>query len=161
MDSADEKKISLLEEIKIQTKVIMPILNELRVELGKEKADNLTAKALRLFVRNVYLQIGERKSGNPFEKWKKVWDELRPRIGDNVEREFLKNDSSTKDYNVNRCKFAEYFKEINEPELGKILMCDFDYYIAEVGKPVVELTRTQTIMEGADHCDFRYCFNKK
>jgi hypothetical protein len=59
------------------------------------------------------------------------------------------------------CKFAEFFKELGEPELGMIMMCDFDYYLAEIGEPFVELTRTQTIMEGASYCDFCYRFNKK
>jgi hypothetical protein len=158
MDSTDEKKIPLFDEIKIQTKVILTILNALRAELGKEKADALIGNALRSHVRNVYHQIGERKSGNPYERWEKVWDELRPRIGENVEREFIKNDSNAREYNVKRCRFAEYFKELNEPELGTILMCDFDFYIAEIGEPFVELTRTRTIMEGADHCDFCYRF---
>ncbi|RPH47517.1 MAG: hypothetical protein EHM85_19675 [Desulfobacteraceae bacterium] len=160
MDSTDVKNIPLFDEIKIQTKVILPILNALRAELGKEKADTLICNALRPHVRDVYHQIGERKSGTPHEKWEQVWDEVRPRIGENVERDFIKNDSNGREYNVKRCRFAEYFKELNEPELGTILMCDFDYYIAEIGDPIVELTRTQTIMEGADHCDFCYRFNK-
>lgn len=161
MDSTDEKNIPLLDEIKIQTKVIVTILKVLRAELGKEKADVLIGNALRSYVRDVYHEIGERKSGNPYEKWEAVWDELRPRIGENVEREYMKNDSNGREYNVNRCGFAEYFKELNEPELGMILMCDFDFYIAEIGEPVVELTRTQTIMEGADRCDFCYRFHKQ
>ena len=161
MDSTDENRIPLLDEIKIQTKVIKPILDALRVEMGKEKADTLIGNALRTHVRNVYHQIGERKSGNPYEKWEKVWDELRPRIGENVEREIIINDRNAREYNVRRCRFAEYFKELGEPELGIIMMCDFDYYIAEIGQPVVELTRTQTIMEGADYCDFCYRFKKK
>ena len=160
MDSTDEKKIPLLDEIKIQTKVIKTILDALRVELGKEKADTLIGNALRTYVCNVYHKIGERKSGNPYEKWEKVWEELRPRIGENVEREFIINDSNAREYNVKRCRFAEFFKELGEPELGTIMMCDFDFYIAEIGEPIVELTRTQTIMEGADYCDFRYRFKK-
>ena len=156
----NKKEIPLLDEIKLQTDVIIPILNTLRKELGKEKADKLICDALRPHVRSVYHKIGEQKSGTPFEKWEKVWAEIRPRIGDNVEREYLKNDEYSRNYNVHRCKFAEFFKELGEPELGMILMCDFDYYIAEIGSPVVELTRTQTIMEGADHCDFCYRFKK-
>ena len=92
MDSTDEHKIPLLDEIKIQTKVILTILNALRTELGKEKADALIGNALRDHVSDVYHRLGERKSGNPYAKWEKVWDDLRPRIGDNVEREFIKND---------------------------------------------------------------------
>lgn len=161
MDITNENKIPLFDEIKIQTEVIMPILHTLRTELGKEKADALIAKALRPYIRSVYHRIGKRQTGTPFEKWEKVWNEIRPRIGSNVERDFKKNDTDGREYNVRRCKFAEYFKEAGEPELGMILMCDFDYYIAETGEPDVELTRTQTIMEGADHCDFCYRFKRR
>ncbi len=161
MDLTDENKLPLLDEIKVQTKVIKTILDALRAELGKEKADALIYNALRPHIRDVYHKIGKRKSGNPYEKWEKVWEEIRPRIGENVEREFVINDSNACEYNVRKCKFAEFFKEIGEPELGMIMMCDFDYYIAEIGKPVVELTRTQTLMEGADYCDFRYRFLHK
>jgi hypothetical protein len=156
----NKNEIPLLEEIKIQTDVIMPILKTLRTELGKEKADLLISKALRPHIRSVYQKIGDRKEGTPFEKWEQVWSEIRPRIGDNVEREYIKNDENGRDYNVKRCRFAEFFKDLGEPELGMILMCDFDYYIAEVGKPVVELKRTQTIMEGEEQCDFYYRFKK-
>ena len=150
----------LLEEIKTQTKILLPILKVLREEFGDAKTLSIMKKALCPHIREVYLSIGERKTGNSFEKWNKTWDEIRPRIGENVEREFIVNNNKKKDYNVKKCKFAEYFREINEPELGKILMCDFDYYVAEIGKPVVELTRTKTLMDGDDQCDFRYVFNQ-
>ena len=151
----------LLEEIKTQTKILLPIIKVLREEFGDEKASLIIKKALCPHIREVYLEIGERKTGKPFEKWNKTWDEIRPRIGDNVEREIIVNDNMKKEYNVKKCKFAEYFKEINEPELGKILMCDFDYYVAEIGKPVVELIRTKTLMDGDDQCDFRYTFKSE
>lgn len=76
------------------------------------------------------------------------------------ERELLRDDNDARDYNVKRCGFAEFFKALGEPELGALLVCDFDYYVAEVGAPTVELTRTQTIMEGAPYCDFRYRFKR-
>jgi len=160
MSTPAVRPISLFEEVKIQTQVLVPLLRTLRKEMGKDKADALVAQALRDWVRAVYLQIGERKSGAPREKWEGVWDELRPRIGDAVERELLRNDDDARDYNVNRCNFAEFFKALGEPDLGALLVCDFDYYIAEVGAPVLELTRTQTIMKGAAYCDFRYRFKR-
>ena len=160
MNNNNEKMIPLFDEVKLQAQILVPIINELRIELGKKKADVLIGKAIRPYVRSVYHKIGEQKSGKPLEKWEKVWDEIRPRIGNDVEREYIRNDDSAREYNVNRCRFAEFFKEIGEPELGTMLMCDFDYYIAEIGAPSVELTRTQTIMEGADHCDFCYAFKR-
>ena len=159
MSLENESQVSIFDEIKIQTQVILPILNSLRAEIGKEKADKIVFDTLKVIIRRKYHEIGKRKSGNPYEKWVQTWDEVRPRIGDNVERDFIKNDSTGRIYNVTRCKFAEYFKEINEPELGMRLMCDFDQYIAEIGEPIVKFTRTKTIMEGGNTCDFCYVFN--
>ncbi len=161
MVEPDEQHIPLFDEVKLQAQVLVPVLHALRKELGREKADALFGQALRAHVRATYLGLGENIPGGPREKWEKVWDGLRPRIGDDVEREFLKNDDDGREYNVTRCRFAEFFRALGEPELGTILLCDFDHYIAETGAPVVELTRTQTLMEGADHCDFCYRFRKE
>jgi hypothetical protein len=159
MNNNEENEIPLFEEIRIQVEILMPILSTLKIEFGEEKAYSIIRKALCPHIRGVYHNIGKRKFGNPFKKWNDVWDEIRPRIGQNVERDFIINDNNSRQYDVKGCKFADYFRKIKEPELGKILMCDFDYYIAEIGEPIVHLTRTKTIMEGADCCDFRYTFN--
>ena len=58
---------------------------------------------------------------------------------------------------ITGCRYAEFFQQIGEPELGFLLACSADFPMAE-GIPGVELERTQTIMQGADFCDFRYRF---
>jgi len=151
---------SLFDEVKIQTQVLLPVLRALRADFGRDKANALVRQPLRDWVRSVYHRIGEQKPGDARQKWEGVWDELRPRIGDVVTREFIRDDDEAREYNVTRCRFAEFFKGLGEPELGEILLCDYDYYIAEVGAPAVELTRTQTIMKGASYCDFRYRFRR-
>jgi hypothetical protein len=41
-------------------------------------------------------------------------------------------------------------------EFGKILSCNRDGALIEGMNPEIRFTRTQTIMEGAPFCDFRY-----
>lgn len=60
------------------------------------------------------------------------------------------------EFNVTRCLYAEFYKELGEPELGFLLVCSADFPTAEGIGPDIKLTRTQTIMQGANHCDFRY-----
>ena len=57
---------------------------------------------------------------------------------------------------VTGCRYAEFYKELGEPELGFLLVCGADFTTAEGFGPDIKLTRTQTIMQGASHCDFRY-----
>ena len=60
------------------------------------------------------------------------------------------------DIDVSGCKYAKLFHELGEPDLGFLLICSQDYPLFEGFSPEVELTRTQTIMQGASHCDFRF-----
>jgi hypothetical protein len=54
------------------------------------------------------------------------------------------------------CRYAQFYKELGEPGLGFLLVCSADFPMAEGFGPDIKLTRTQTIMQGASHCDFRY-----
>jgi hypothetical protein len=62
----------------------------------------------------------------------------------------------TYEIDVTGCRYAQFYKELGEPELGFLLVCDLDFPFAEGFGPDIKLTRTQTIMQGASHCDFRY-----
>jgi L-2-amino-thiazoline-4-carboxylic acid hydrolase-like protein len=62
--------------------------------------------------------------------------------------------------NVTECRYAQFYKEIGAPELGFLLTCSADFRMAEGFGADVQLTRTQTIMQGASHCDFRYALKK-
>jgi hypothetical protein len=48
------------------------------------------------------------------------------------------------------------YRALGIPELGEVLSCQRDAALIEGFNPEVTLTRTQTIMQGAPCCDFRY-----
>jgi hypothetical protein len=57
-------------------------------------------------------------------------------------------------FDVSSCQYARFFQEIGEPELGFLLVCSADAPIAEgLG---IGFERSQTLMQGGSHCDFRY-----
>jgi len=59
-------------------------------------------------------------------------------------------------YNVTRCRYAEMYKAMGLGEIGHLLSCQRDGTFCEGYDKRLELTSTQTIMQGASHCDFRY-----
>jgi hypothetical protein len=67
-------------------------------------------------------------------------------------------DAGKLEFDVTRCRYAEFFKALNEPELGALLMCSTDFDIAATSDGEVTLKREQTIMQGAPSCTFRYKF---
>ncbi len=59
-------------------------------------------------------------------------------------------------FNVTRCRYAELYRRLGLPELGPVFSCARDFALIEGFNPRIRLTRTQTLMEGAGFCDFRY-----
>lgn len=59
-------------------------------------------------------------------------------------------------FNVTRCRYAELYRRLGVPELGPVFSCARDFALIEGFNPRIRLTRTQTLMEGAGFCDFRY-----
>lgn len=82
--------------------------------------------------------------------------EAMPRIGSDIDMQVLKQEADAMDFNITGCRYADFFRQLGEPELGAVLLCEVDDHMAAVGGPEVEFTRTQTIMKGATYCDFRY-----
>ena len=142
--------ISLLDKTRIQAQVLVPVLRALRAELGKDKADAMS--------RQLFAAIGEGIAGSARRKWATVqsaWNEISAR---EVEFETPRHDAEALDIDVTRCRFAEFFRALGEPELGALLICEADFDIAAVGGRAVSLERAQTIMKGAPRCTFRYRF---
>ncbi len=148
--------VSFLDEYKFQAEVLIPVLKALRAELGEERANRLVLGALREWSRERWRRLGARFPCGPRDRWAALNAACMPRIGHDEDFQPLKDEPDALECNVIGCRYADFFRQLGEPELGAVLCCEDDVYIAEVGSPEVELTRTQTIMEGAGFCDFRW-----
>ncbi len=130
----------------------------LRSELGKEKADAIVKQALRDWSKQLFAAIGDGIEGSARKKWAAIQAVFGEVSGREVEVEILRHDKEALDIDVTRCRFAEFFRALGEPELGALLICEADFDIAATGGSEVSLTREQTIMQGAPSCTFRYRF---
>jgi len=151
-----DPKVSLLDKTRMQAQV--PVLGALRAELGKDKADAIVKQALRDWSKELFAAIGDGIEGSPRRKWAAIQSAFGEVSGREVEVEILRHDEEAMDLDVTRCRFAEFFRALGEPELGALLICEADFDIASVGDGEVSLERAQTIMQGAPSCTFRYKF---
>jgi hypothetical protein len=156
MDIEVNPNVSFLDEYKFQAEVLIPVLKALRAELGEERANRLVLDALREWSRERWHRLGARFPGGPKDKWAALNSSDMSRVGKDADFQPLKDEPDALECNITGCRYADFFQQIGEPELGVVLCCEDDFHISEVGWPVVELTRTQTIMEGATYCDFRW-----
>jgi L-2-amino-thiazoline-4-carboxylic acid hydrolase len=147
--------IPLIEHIKIQAQVLVPLVKALQAELGEERANAIIRKALADFYRKLGEKWWRAKGGsNLGEKMASAFGKFA--AGDALDYEVVTQTPDAFDVNVTGCRYAQFFKELGVPELGFLLVCSSDFSMAEGFGAEVRLTRTQTIMQGASHCDFRY-----
>lgn len=76
--------------------------------------------------------------------------------GGSLEMDVLEQTPKTFFFNVTSCPYYERYRELGLVELGVGFSCCRDEPHARGFNPRLRLMRTKTIMEGADHCDFRY-----
>ena len=153
-----DPRLSLLDKTRIQAQVLVPLLRALRSELGRDKADAIVRQALRDWSKQLFAAIGDGIEGSPRRKFAAIQSVFGEVSGREVEVEILRHDKEALDIDVTRCRFAEFFRALGEPELGALLICAADFDIASVGEGEVSLDRAQTIMQGAPSCTFRYRF---
>ncbi|MDA0823962.1 MAG: L-2-amino-thiazoline-4-carboxylic acid hydrolase [Proteobacteria bacterium] len=143
-----------LERVKIQSEILLPLYRRLRDELGAERAAELLRASVREYASALGKAVRESEQGTSLDKLRSLMPafaasgalEVEP-LADNP-REFL--------LNVRRCGYAEYFRSLGESEFGAMLTCEIDPPITEAIGDDLSLKRTQTIMSGGDHCDFRW-----
>jgi hypothetical protein len=147
--------IPLIEQAKIQAQVLVPLIKALRAELGEERANGLVRKVLG----DVYRRLGEtwwqkKVSHNVGENMAAAFASFAR--GDALNYSVREQAQDAYEIDVTGCRYAQFYKELGEPELGFLLVCSSDLSFTEGFGVDIKLTRTQTIMQGASHCDFRF-----
>jgi hypothetical protein len=144
----------LLEQREIEARVVGPLIRGFADELGLDK----TLAIVRSVIVNLAhesgaelaARLGESTLG-AFAQGIDRWTE-----GGALELEVLETSPDRLSFNVTRCKYAEMYRALGLADLGGSLSCCRDFALIEGFNPEITLERTQTLMEGASHCDFRF-----
>jgi len=155
-----DPKISLLDKTRIQAQVLVPVMRALRAELGSEKANALVKGALRDWSKQLFANIGNGVEGSPRRKWAAMQGALTDITEKEVTFDMHRRDKEALEFDITTCRFAEFFRSLGEPELGALLVCATDVDIADAAGGDVSFSRSQTIMQGAPCCTFRYKFEQ-
>ncbi len=146
--------IGLLNRREIEARLIAPLLEALGAELGRERVLAIVNDVIQEIARQQGAQLAASVERNDLEHFVATTDTWKK---DNaIQTEVLEQSRKRFSFNVYRCRYAEMYTHLGIPELGKLLSCDRDYALIEGYNPEIKLTRSQTIMEGAEICDF--CF---
>ncbi len=153
-------ELPILHQRRIEANIIKPIYEEMAAELGAAEAKAILMAAIR---KNAIAQGAAYAAAEDGPTSLAGFHALLPQwtAGGALEVEMLEETEETVSYNVTRCRYAEMYREMGLEEIGHILSCGRDGTFCTGYDPRIELTRTQTIMQGAGHCDFRYRYRAK
>jgi L-2-amino-thiazoline-4-carboxylic acid hydrolase-like protein len=154
-----DPRLSLLDKTRIQAQVLVPVLQALRAELGKERAEAIVKQALRGWSKQLFAAVGDGVEGGLRRKWAAMHTALGEITEPEVTVEMRRHDRGALEFDITHCRFAEFFRALDEPELGALLICETDFDIVAAGGSEVSLARDQTLMQGAPSCTFRYKFS--
>jgi hypothetical protein len=146
--------VGLLNRREIEARLLYPLLGALSAEYDRERVWEITYKIIQEIARQQGAQLAGSVDANDLEHFVTAQETWKK---DNaIQTEVLELTHKKFSFNVFRCRYAEMYQHLGIPELGKMLSCDRDFAFIEGFNPNIQLCRTQTIMEGADICDFRF-----
>jgi predicted ArsR family transcriptional regulator len=154
MVDANEVAISHLQRRKIEGRVLIPFIQALREKYGEEAAREVVDAT----IRKLATEDGARWAdsyGQSIASLRKVAQEVWAG-GGSLEVKVLDQSDDHLDFNVTRCRYAEFYRELGLTDLGFRLHCNRDFAMVAGFNGELELSRSQTIMEGAACCDFRF-----
>ena len=152
---SDTRQMAMLEKRRIEAAMLKHVYETLKASHGAETAKRTIADAVRKSAMEqaaeMAARVGGKTSLRTFIDRQELWTR-----GGALERDVIEESDTRYRFNVTRCKYAEMYRDMGLGEIGHLLSCQRDGTFCEGYDPRLKMERTQTIMQGASHCDFRY-----
>jgi predicted ArsR family transcriptional regulator len=147
-------EIGVLRRREIEARILRPVIDALGAEFGRDRVVAIVREVIVQVAQEQGRELAARMGGDSLTEFARALDDWKK--GDAYRMDVLEQSAERLDFNVTRCRYAEMYRALGIPELGALLSCNRDFALIQGFNPEVALTRTQTIMEGATHCDFRF-----
>ena len=138
-----EPNITHLERRKIEAGVLIPMVQAFQRAIGKERANEIARDVIIELARKDGARWAEQFGRDlpAMEKVSGVWAG-----GGSLSIEPLGKSADKLDFNVTRCQYAEFYRQLGLPELGYLFHCNRDFAMVEGFSSALGLRRSQTIM---------------
>lgn len=150
------QRIGVLTRREVEARILAPLIQALGERFGREEVIEIVRDVIIDLARRQGSELAQAMEGcgsvefmNALQYWTQ---------DDAMQIDFLEQSEERLHFNVTGCGYAEMYRALGIPELGAVLSCNRDFALIDGFNEQATLQRTQTIMEGASHCDFRYQF---
>jgi L-2-amino-thiazoline-4-carboxylic acid hydrolase len=149
-----EPSLTLLQRREIEARIVGPLIHGFIDTMGRDAALEVVRKVISQLARQGGADLATRLGDASLSAFAQALDLWRE--GGALEIDLLEQSAERLSFNVTRCRYAEMYRALGLADLGSSLSCQRDFSLIEGFNPAIRLTRTQTIMEGAPFCDFRF-----
>lgn len=154
---SDAPNLAMLERRRIEAGILKHVYETLKASHGQAVAAKAVADAVRAASIEqgaaMRAEDGGKTSMQTFIDRQELWTR-----GNALAIDIKEQTPDRFRFNVTRCEYARMYKEMGLGEIGHLLSCQRDGTFCEGYDQNLKLKRTQTIMEGATHCDFDYTY---
>ncbi len=150
------QQIGVLTRREVEARILSPIIDALSERFGRDEVIEIIRETIVKIAQQQGHELAESMGANGSEAFMGSLEHWK-RDGA-LELDVLEQNEGHLDFNVTRCRYAEMYRELGIPELGSVLSCNRDFALIKGFNKDAKLKRTQTIMDGASHCDFRFSF---
>jgi predicted ArsR family transcriptional regulator len=146
--------VGILTRREIEARILAPVIDALGQEFDRDRVVAIVRDVIVSLARAQGQAMAEIRQDASLPAFA---DTLEPWTRDGaLEMTVTERTDTRLSFDVTRCRYAEMYRALGIPELGAALSCNRDAALIEGFNPAVRFTRTQTIMQGASHCNFRY-----
>ena len=151
-------EIPILLRREIEARIAGPLIEAFMKEFGREKTIAVASDVILKLAEESGAALAQRCGGNSLDHLSKGTGQWS--AGGALKRDVLEQTDTEYNYNIVSCKYADMYKQLGLAEMGFIFSCGRDGKMFGGFNPDIKFERTQTIMEGAEYCDFRLSLNK-
>lgn len=143
-----ETPLTNLERMRIQMEYAVPLVRDLQRLLGEDVVNEALARRSELAAQ----ELAAPGTKADFSRMEAGTAHFA--AGDALQYEIVESDDDRFDLNVTACGYATMMEDLGARDIGHLLICNQDFPAA--ARLGMDLERSQTRMQGASHCDFRY-----
>jgi hypothetical protein len=147
-------RLTHLECREVEARIVGPLIRGFIEEIGRDRALGVVGRVIRQLAHQSGEDLARRVGEATLTAFAQCLDGWKE--GGALEIDVLAATEDRLAFNVTRCRYAEMYQALGLADLGASLSCVRDFALIEGFNPQIELERTQTIMQGASHCDFRF-----
>lgn len=144
----NDTPLTNLERMRIQMEYAVPLVRDLQRLLGTEVVNEALARRSEQATQ----ELAAPGTKADFSRMEAGTAHFA--AGGALSYDIIESDDNRFDLDVTACGYAQMMDDLEARDIGHLLICNQDFPAA--ARLGMDLERSQTRMQGASHCDFRY-----